>query len=238
MKSLRLVTILALAAAPAACKKEKTDAPAEETAPEPTEAEAPTEPTEPTEAEAPAEEPVVAEAAIEARSKSKVGGTVTFTELEGGKVKVDANITGLEPGEHGFHVHETGDCSAPDAKSAGGHFNPTGAPHGAPAQGEHHAGDFGNITADDSGNATGSWEVDFISLEDGAENSVVGKAVVVHAKADDLKSQPSGDAGGRIGCGVIQVQDGGAAAEGADAEGAAAEGAEGAAAEGEPAPTE
>lgn len=148
----------------------------------------------------------MAVANMEAKSESKVSGTVTFTQKEdGGPVEVAISLEGLTPGDHGFHVHETGDCSAPDAKSAGGHFNPIKAEHGGPDSAEHHAGDFGNITAGDDGKVDTTVTVDFITLGEG-ETSVVGKAVVVHEKADDLKSQPSGDAGGRIGCGVIEIK--------------------------------
>lgn len=189
-------------------KSNDTAAPAE---PEPTEqpAEQPAEPTPPPEAEATA--PKSATATLASKSDSKVAGTVTFTETADGKVEVTAELSGLKPGEHGFHIHETGDCSAPDAKSAGGHFAPEGHPHGAPTAEMHHAGDFGNVTAGKDGTAKGTWTVDYISFE--GANSIVGKAVVVHAKADDLKSQPSGAAGARVACGVIEAQDAAAAAE-------------------------
>lgn len=134
---------------------------------------------------------------------NKVSGTVTFTQ-KGDKVLVAANVSGLTPGVHGFHVHEKGDCSAADAMSAGGHFNPAGKPHGAPDSAEHHGGDLGNLTADKSGNATLSIEVDGITLDQSA-NSIIGKGVVVHANPDDLKSQPAGNAGPRVACGVIRL---------------------------------
>jgi Cu-Zn family superoxide dismutase len=105
------------------------------------------------------------------------------------------------PGPHGFHIHEKGDCSAADASSAGGHFNPTGKPHGGPDSDARHAGDFGNIEADATGNARYSRTFSDLTLD--GESSIIGKAIIVHQKADDLKTQPSGDAGGRIGCGVI-----------------------------------
>lgn len=138
-------------------------------------------------------------------SGSEVTGTVTFSMTDDGKVEVTYEVSGLTPGEHGFHIHENGDCSAPDATSAGGHYAPAGDPHGAPGSAQHHAGDFGNITADDAGVAKGSWTVDFIALQPDAEApNIVGKAVVVHADSDDLKSQPSGNAGARVACGVIE----------------------------------
>lgn len=146
--------------------------------------------------------PATAVAEVKAASGSKVKGTVTFTEKDG-KTEVAVDLSGLKPGKHGFHVHETGDCSAPDAKSAGGHFNPDKTQHGAPDAKVHHAGDLGNITADKKGNAKTTMTVDFLTVNDGP-HSVAGHAVVVHGKADDLKSQPSGAAGPRVGCGVIE----------------------------------
>lgn len=133
-------------------------------------------------------------------------GTVTFTQ-EGEKMKVVADLKGLTPnGTHGFHIHEKGDLSAPDLSSAGGHYNPEGHAHGAPATGPAvHAGDLGNIKADAEGNAKYEVTVDNITI-DGEKNPIIGKAVIIHAKADDLKSQPSGDAGARIGGGVIEVK--------------------------------
>jgi Cu-Zn family superoxide dismutase len=136
----------------------------------------------------------------------KPTGTVTFTQQADGKVRVVADVKGLKPNTtHGFHVHEKGDLSAPDFTSAGGHFNPEGHPHAGPDQSPRHAGDFGNLKADAQGNAHLELTVDNISLG-GAKNDVIGKAVIVHAKADDLKSQPTGDAGGRIGGGIIEMK--------------------------------
>lgn len=131
-------------------------------------------------------------------------GTVRFITVPNG-VRVIAEITGLSPnGVHGFHVHEWGDCSAPDATSAGSHYNPDGHPHGGPHDTVRHAGDFGNLQADAQGNAKLDMVFDNISVA-GIRNPVIGRSVIVHVKADDLKSQPTGDAGGRIGCGVIGV---------------------------------
>jgi Cu-Zn family superoxide dismutase len=132
-----------------------------------------------------------------------VKGQVTFTEETQG-VRVTANITGLTPGKHGFHIHEKGDCSAPDFTSAGGHWNPLNAKHGAPTSGgtQHHFGDFGNVEANDQGVVR--FERVFQWLSFTGTNSFLGRAVVVHAKADDLTSQPAGDAGARIACGVIR----------------------------------
>jgi Cu-Zn family superoxide dismutase len=134
-------------------------------------------------------------------SGSTVRGVVSFTR-EKDKIRVEASVSGLTPGAHGFHIHEKGDCSAPDASSAGGHFNPSGMPHAGPTEASRHVGDFGNIEADASGNAHYSRLFADVMLE--GASSVIGKAVIVHAKADDLKTQPSGDAGGRVACGVIE----------------------------------
>jgi Cu-Zn family superoxide dismutase len=149
-----------------------------------------------------ADAPAQAKASIEARSGSTVTGTATFTEVAGG-VKVVVHIEKAPPGTHGLHLHEKGDCSAPDAASAGGHFNPTSMPHAGPMDKQHHAGDLGNIEIKADG--TGDLEItsSMLTVKPGP-NSVVGRAVVFHEKADDLKTQPTGNAGGRLGCGVIQ----------------------------------
>ncbi|MDQ6622244.1 MAG: superoxide dismutase family protein [Verrucomicrobiota bacterium] len=141
-------------------------------------------------------------AVLSPASDSKVMGTVTFTAA-GDEVKVVADLTGLTPGKHGFHIHEFGDCSDPKATSAGGHFNPTNHKHGAPADSDRHEGDLGNIEADASGKA--HLEVTDKMLKLSGADSIVGHAVIVHEKADDLKTQPTGDAGGRVACGVIGV---------------------------------
>jgi Cu-Zn family superoxide dismutase len=132
---------------------------------------------------------------------NKVSGTVTFTPIADG-VQVHAEITGLIPGKHGFHVHEFGDCSAADLSSAGGHFNPTNQPHAGPDAAQRHVGDMGNIEADASGNAKLDYVDHHISLSND-QTSAIGRAVIVHAKPDDLKSQPAGDAGARVACGVV-----------------------------------
>lgn len=132
---------------------------------------------------------------------SDVKGQVTFIEETQG-IRVTANLTGLEPGKHGFHIHENGDCSAPDASSAGGHWNPTMRNHGAPTSAQHHIGDLGNILADENGVVR--FERVFPFLTFSGENSILGKAVIVHQKPDDLESQPSGAAGKRMACGVIE----------------------------------
>jgi Cu-Zn family superoxide dismutase len=131
-----------------------------------------------------------------------VRGTVKFTKVAGG-VRVVADITGLKPGEHGFHIHEFGDASSADGMAAGGHFNPAKENHGAPTAAVRHAGDLGNIKADANGRATLD-QVDAKLSLDGAA-SIIGRAVVVHANPDDLTTQPTGNAGGRVAVGVIGV---------------------------------
>ena len=133
--------------------------------------------------------------------KGNVKGLLTFTQ-KGKKVEITGYITGLTPGKHGFHVHEFGDCSAVDASSAGAHFNPTNQPHAGPDTGARHEGDMGNVEADASGGAKLDYVDRQISLTNDAK-SVIGRSVIVHAKPDDLKTQPSGDSGARIACGVI-----------------------------------
>ena len=133
---------------------------------------------------------------------NSVAGNVVFVQ-EGRKLFVIAEVTGLKPGAHGFHVHEKGDCSAPDFSSAGGHFNPGSQPHGDPTAGAHHAGDMPVLVADASGKATARAELRTMSI-DGSANDIVGKAVVVHADPDDFRTQPAGNSGARIACGVIK----------------------------------
>ena len=134
-------------------------------------------------------------------SGSSVRGTVLFTP-EGDYVRVTARVSGLKPNqEHGFHVHERGDCSAPDATSAGGHFNPTSAPHGAQAE-PHHGGDMPALKSDASGNANMSFLISGVTL-DLSRTGVMGRGVIVHAMPDDYATQPTGNSGVRLACGVI-----------------------------------
>lgn len=153
--------------------------------------------------------PVTAVAVMEPRSDSQVRGTVTFTEIEGGGVAVKLDLAGVPEGIHGFHVHEKGDCSAPDGSSAGPHFNPHGMQHGGPMDVERHAGDLGNVVAPASGVVKGEVVMNGISLKQGAADSALGRGLILHAKRDDLTTQPTGDAGGRIACGVITLAGGG-----------------------------
>jgi Cu-Zn family superoxide dismutase len=131
-----------------------------------------------------------------------VSGIVTFTVVENG-VRVVADVAGLTPGKHGFHVHEYGDCSSDDGSSAGGHFNPTGMPHAMPSSDKRHVGDMGNIEADSEGKA----HVDYVDqmITFSGKNSVIGRGVILHEKEDDLKTQPTGAAGARVACGVIGI---------------------------------
>jgi Cu-Zn family superoxide dismutase len=134
---------------------------------------------------------------------NKAAGTVELIPVDGA-VRLTGTITGLEPNsEHGFHVHEKGDCSAPDASSAGGHFNPTSQVHGNPASPPHHAGDTPNLLADAQGNAQVNATLEGVTVGSGP-NDLLGKALVLHAKVDDYKSQPAGNSGSRIACGVIE----------------------------------
>jgi len=147
-------------------------------------------------------DPTKAIAVLHPTAGNNVAGTVTFT-ASGDSIKVVADITGLTPGKHGFHIHEFGDCSSTDGKSAGGHFNPTNHQHGAPDATDRHEGDLGNIEADASGKVHLDITDKVLKLT-GAE-SIIGHAVIVHEKADDMKTQPTGDAGGRVACGVIGI---------------------------------
>ncbi len=131
-------------------------------------------------------------------------GTVTLRAQPDG-VHIVGRLEGVTSGTtHGFHVHEVGDCSAPDASSAGPHFNPAGHAHGHPGQGEHHVGDMPNLVADDAGVLQVDVTIPGATLRDGGSNDIAGRALVLHAQADDYVTQPSGDSGARIACGVIE----------------------------------
>lgn len=143
-------------------------------------------------------------AVLASTAGNTAAGTLSLS-TDGGGVRITGELTGLSStGEHGFHIHEKGDCSAPDASSAGGHFNPAGTPHGRPDSGQHHAGDMYNIVADAEGNARVDALAAGVMLGGGSGTDVVGKAIVLHKKADDYTSQPAGDSGDRIACGVIR----------------------------------
>ena len=143
-----------------------------------------------------------ATAKLEPTKGSTASGTATFVQ-RGDKVAVNVAVTGLKPNaEHGFHIHEKGDCSSGDGMSTGGHFNPDGKPHAAPTTPERHVGDLGSLTADAQGTAKASFELDRMSVAPGP-NSIVGKGLIVHRDPDDYKTQPTGNSGPRIACGVI-----------------------------------
>ena len=143
-----------------------------------------------------------ASAQLQPTTGNTTSGSASFTQV-GDKVHLVANVTGLTPGqEHGFHVHEAGDCSSGDGMSAKGHFNPYGKPHGSPASAERHAGDMPALRADAGGNARIDTTLDAMSVKPGPA-SVVGRGLIVHASPDDYKTQPTGNAGARLACGVI-----------------------------------
>jgi len=141
-------------------------------------------------------------ATLEPTKGNAAAGTVTFQQ-KGDKVQVEAKLSGLKPNqEHGFHAHEKGDCSSGDGMSTGGHFNPTGKPHG-PQDADHHAGDLPALKADASGNAQASFTLSGVTVGSGTTD-LVGRGLIVHAAPDDYKTQPTGNAGARIACGVIK----------------------------------
>jgi Cu-Zn family superoxide dismutase len=145
----------------------------------------------------------MAMATLDPSSGSTARGTVHFQNAGDRGVEVIVDLTGVPPGVHGFHVHEKGDCGN-NGQNAGAHFNPTGMVHGAPDAVSHHGGDFGNVTADDKGEVHTRFTTHSISI-DGATDGVIGRAVVLHGNPDDLVSQPAGNAGPRIACGVVVV---------------------------------
>jgi Cu-Zn family superoxide dismutase len=144
-----------------------------------------------------------ASATLEPTKGSSVRGSVTFLERHG-KVQVIANVTGLRPnGEYGFHIHEAGDCSSGDGMSAKGHFNPQGKPHAHAGASERHAGDLPSLKSDASGNAKLDAMIDIVTVAPGP-TSVVGRGLIVHVQPDDFRTQPTGNAGARSACAVIQ----------------------------------
>jgi superoxide dismutase, Cu-Zn family len=186
-----MLAVLIPCAILAACERAETPPPAENTAPVPPAAES-----------AP-QASATATATLAGASGSSVAGQLTFTPGTDG-VTVAGELTGLPPStEHGFHLHEKGDCSAPDATSAGAHLNPDMAPHGGPTSSPRHLGDIPNVQSDAAGKAVVNATIAGATLRDGGPHDITGKAVIVHAKADDYKTQPSGNSGDRIACGVV-----------------------------------
>jgi len=133
---------------------------------------------------------------------NKANGTINFITTDSG-IKVIGNIQGLTKGKHGIHIHECGDCIAADGSSAGGHFNPMGENHGGPMDMNRHEGDMGNIMANDSGKAHIEYFDKMLSLE--GDNSIIGRSVIIHKSEDDFKTQPTGNSGARVACGVIGI---------------------------------
>ena len=144
----------------------------------------------------------MAMATLNSTSGSTAKGMVHFTQMKDGSVEVQVDLTGVPAGVHGFHVHEMADCGD-NGNAAGGHFNPASMQHGSPEATSHHAGDFGNVTAGDNGEVHTKFMTRSINVASGM-NPVAGHAVILHANADDLTSQPSGNAGPRIACGVVE----------------------------------
>jgi Cu-Zn family superoxide dismutase len=151
------------------------------------------------------QEPLRATAALQPTKGNKTFGEATFEQVEGNKVRVVVFAQGLRPNqEHGFHIHEAGDCSSGDGMSAKGHFNPHGKPHGQPGSAERHAGDLPSLKAAKNGRAKLDVTVDGITVAPGPA-SIVGRGLIIHADPDDYKSQPTGNAGARLACGVIKA---------------------------------
>jgi len=149
-------------------------------------------------------EPLQATAQLKPTKGNKTIGEATFEQV-GNKVRVVVFVQGLKPGqEHGLHIHEVGDCSSGDGMSTKGHFNPFGKPHGQPSSAERHAGDLPALKANKAGRANVQVDMDIITVGPGPA-SIIGRGLIVHADPDDYKTQPTGNAGARIACGVIQA---------------------------------
>ena len=146
---------------------------------------------------------VSAVALLQPRSGSSVTGTVKFTQI-GDVIRITGEITGHTKGPKGFHIHEKGDCSDDKGMSTGGHFNPHKHKHGGPYDPVKHAGDLGNLVFNDQGVSKINFTVGDISVSRDTPNGIIGRAVIVHAGVDDFTTDPTGNAGGRVACGVIQ----------------------------------
>lgn len=144
-------------------------------------------------------------AVLEPKSGSNAKGKAVFV-AKGGKVTMEIEVEGLTPGAHAIHLHETGDCTAPDAASAGAHWNPSAQDHGKWGTAPHHQGDIGNLVADETGRAKLFFPAETWAIGGGAANDIVGRSVIVHAGEDDFKTQPTGNAGGRVACAVIVLE--------------------------------
>ena len=144
-------------------------------------------------------------AAIASKSDSHVTGTASFAQA-GGKVVLTLSIEGAEPGLHAVHLHEKGDCTAPDGTSAGGHWNPTHENHGKWGTAPFHRGDIGVFEVGADGKGTLTLSTDLWTIGGAPETDILGKAVIIHAKTDDFTTQPTGNAGGRVGCGVVEAK--------------------------------
>ncbi|MGZ5494381.1 MAG: superoxide dismutase family protein [Thermoanaerobaculia bacterium] len=147
----------------------------------------------------------MASATLTSISGSTAKGTVHLQQLGDGSIDVTVDLSGVPPGVHGFHIHDKGDCSD-NGNAAGGHFNPMNMPHASPDAQSHHAGDFGNVTADASGEVHTRFNTVAVKLSEGPTYAV-GHAVILHANPDDLTTQPTGNAGPRIACGVVTLHD-------------------------------
>jgi superoxide dismutase, Cu-Zn family len=176
----------------AACRQESEPVAYDETTAEPAATAAPT--------------PTEEVAAAQLSGPGGITGVVNFTQMDDGAHMV-ARVEGAAPGSHGFHLHETGVCDPPDFTSAGDHFNPAGMPHGGPQADQRHAGDFGNLEVGEDGTGNLDLHVAGVTVTEGP-NSVVGKAVVLHQDPDDLTTQPTGNAGARVACGVVERVEG------------------------------
>jgi Cu-Zn family superoxide dismutase len=141
-------------------------------------------------------------ATVKPYADHNISGTITFTKVANG-IQIVADVDGLTPGKHGFHVHEHGDCSGTDGMKAGGHFNPTNTKHGGPDSAERHVGDFGNLEADEDGHAHYD-RVDTVITFEGT-NSILDRSIIIHADPDDLVTQPTGNSGARVACGKIEA---------------------------------
>ncbi|HEY0333612.1 MAG TPA: superoxide dismutase family protein [Stenotrophomonas sp.] len=208
MRIIPTTLFIATALALGACKREApapeatTEAPADHAGHDA----APQAPPAPAAPEAPSAPAVTATTELKPTQGNEVKGNLTFRSVDGG-LRVTGQISGLKPNsQHGFHIHEKGDCSAPDGSSAGGHFNPAQSEHGNVAADPHHGGDMPNLTADAQGNASVDGPVSSnVDIGKGDAFDITGHAVIVHADPDDYKTQPTGNAGGRLACGVITV---------------------------------